>query len=122
MTSVIDNNAQNLDQTIRLFDSFYNATIDIPSNEWDVVYGFFKTVCETDQQASNMATTIFRVTQLSGVPALDLLQIIKGKLPDKLQMNSVICYYLNSVRSKTASYGVSSIPLANEPVARNVVQ
>ena len=122
MPSVFDNRSQNVDQTVRIFDAFYNSEIDIPANEWDIVLAFFKTTCETEKQAENMASTIFRVTQFSGVPALDLLQIIKGKLPDKLQMNSVICYYLNSIRSKTASYGVSYIPQANEPVARNIVQ
>lgn len=122
MPSVFDNRLENADQTVRVFDAFYNSEIDIPSNEWDIVLAFFRSTCETEKQAENMASAIFRVTQFSGVPALDLLQIIKGKLPDKLQMNSVICYYLNSIRSKTASYGISYIPQANEPVARNIVQ
>jgi len=122
MPTIIDNRKETLDQTVRIFDAFYNAELNIPSNEWDVVYGYFKTICETDKIAGNLASSLFRVTQLSGVPAIDLLQIIQGKAQDKLQLNSIMCYYLNSVRSKTALYGVSTIPLPNEPVARNVVQ
>jgi hypothetical protein len=122
MPTIIDNRKETLDQTVRIFDAFYNAELNIPSNEWDVVYGYFKTICETDKIAGNLASSLFRVTQLSGVPAIDLLQIIQGKAQDKLQLNSIMCYYLNSVRSKTALYGVATIPMPNEPVARNVVQ
>jgi hypothetical protein len=36
-------------------------------------------------------------------------------------MNKVICYYLNSFKSKTALYGISSVPRPNESVQRNIV-
>jgi hypothetical protein len=122
MPTIIDNRKETVDQTVKIFDAFYDAELTIPSNEWDIVYGYFKNVCETDKIAGNLSSALFRVTQLSGVPALDLLQIIQGQAQDKLQLNSIICYYLNSIRSKTALYGVSTIPLPNEPIARNVVQ
>jgi hypothetical protein len=38
-----------------------------------------------------------------------------------LQMNKQICYWLNSLKSKTSLYGVSVIPQPVVPVARNVV-
>ena len=46
---------------------------------------------------------------------------IKG-LNSKLEMNTVITYYLNSFKSKTTLYGISIIPRSNQPVARNIVQ
>lgn len=122
MPTIIDNRKETLDQTVRIFDQFYSADFTIPANEWDIVYGYFKGVCENDAIAGNLAAALFRVTFLSGVPALDLLQIIEGKATDKLHLNNVMCYYLNSVRSKTALYGTAAIPLPNQPVARNIVQ
>jgi len=37
-------------------------------------------------------------------------------------MNVFITYYLNTFKSKTALYGIGSIPQPNQFVARNVVR
>jgi hypothetical protein len=48
------------------------------------------------------------------------LDQIKGT--KTMEMNQIMAYYLNSLKSKTSLYGVAIIPRSNQPVARNIVQ
>jgi len=117
---IFNTERNDLDRTVKIFDSFYAKQLVIPSNDFDVVYGYFSSVCKTKQIAANFTAVFFRVCQESGISPMDFLQQIKGT-SNKLQMNSIITYYLNSFKSKTTLYGISIIPKANQNVARNVV-
>lgn len=119
MARIIDSRSQ-IDQTIEIFDDFYAFQLTVNGNEYDVVHGYFLSVCGTRQVADNFTTFLFRISQNTGVPVLDLLSEIQGKT--KLEMNQIVSYYLNSFKSKTALYGISYIPQPNQAVARNVVQ
>lgn len=114
-------NRNTMDKTIRIFDSFYQTNLIVDPNEYDIVLGYFTSVCATKNIAQNFTALFFRIAQEAAISALDLLNEIKG-LGDNLKMNKVICYYLNTFKSKTSLYGISLIPLANQPVARNVIQ
>ena len=120
MAKIIDLRST-LDQTIKIFDSFYQTTLVVNPNEYDIVHGYFITVCVTKSIADNFTALIFRISQETGIPALALLDQIKGT-SNKLEMNKVICYYLNSFKSKTSLYGVGQTPSPNQSVQRNVVQ
>jgi hypothetical protein len=121
MPTIIDNTTSP-DRTIVIFDNFYNTRLDINANEYDIVFSFFKFVSDNnDTIAGNFTANLFRISQESEIPVLELLDQIKG-LNNKLEMNKVICYFLNSFKSNTALYGVGVIPRPNQLVARNVVQ
>lgn len=117
----IYNNYRNIDQTVRIFDNFYQKNLVVNSSEFDIVYGYFSDVCDTKTIAANFTSILFTIAQETGTNVLDLLRIIQGT-ENKLQMNKLICYYLNTLKSKSSLYGISAIPIANQPVARNVVQ
>ena len=119
MARILDTRTS-LDKTIRIFDSFYAFDSVVNGDEFDVVRGYFRSVCGSFNIADNMTAVLFRISQETHIPVLDLLGYIKGTT--KLEMNTVICYYLNSFKSKTSLYGVSAVPLANQPAARNIVQ
>lgn len=119
MPTIIDDRS-NLDQTIKIYDSFYMQTLVISAIEFDIVLGYFKNVCDTEKIAANFTTALFRISQEAQIPVLTLLDFIKGT-ETKLQMNQLITYYLNSFKSKTSLYGIASVPKPNQPVARNVV-
>lgn len=110
-----------MDQTVRIFDSFYSTNLIINSVDYDIVLGYFTSVCDTKNIAQNFTAVFFRIAQEAGISALDLLNEVKG-LNNKLKVNRVLCYYLNSFKSRTSLYGVALIPQANQPAARNVVQ
>lgn len=109
-----------LGDTIRVFDNFYSTGIKVNASEWDAVYSYFLGTSKNKEQANNFASLLFRIAQEGNFSVLDLLATIKGKA-NKLQMNQIICYYLNTFRPKAALYGVGIIPKPNEAVQRNVV-
>lgn len=120
MPTIIDNQT-NPDRTILIFDNFYNTKLNINASEFDIVFSFFKATSNNDTIAGNFTSNLFRISQQADIPVLDLLNQIQG-LPNKLEMNSVICYFLNSFKSNTSLYGTGVIPRPNQLAARNVVQ
>lgn len=120
MAKIIDNRNQ-LDQTIRIFDSFYSLNMVVNTNQYDIVHGYFTGICDTKQIAENFTAIIFRIAQVTGIDALELLAEFKGT-SNKLEMNKTLAYYLNGFKTKTSLYGVGVVPRPVLPVARNVVQ
>jgi hypothetical protein len=109
-----------IDQTVRIYDEFYNYAENVPSGEYDIVLSYFKSVFNTVEQAQNFAVAIFRVAQESGVDALTILDQIQGSSGPQLTAN--LCYYLNSVRSNATLLGVLQPSAPNFWTARNVRQ
>jgi hypothetical protein len=109
-----------IDQTVRIFDQFYNYAEDVPSAEYDIVLSYFNSVFNTAEQAQNFAVAIFRVAQESGQDALTILAQIQG--PNGPQLTANLCYYLNSVRSNATLLGVLQPTSPNYWTARNVRQ
>lgn len=119
MAKILDNRVS-LDNTIRIYDSFYATTMVVGADQFDIVYGYFTSVCDTKNIAANFTAFLFKIAQETNIDVLDLLAQIQGT-NNKLQMNKILAYYLNSFKSKTSLYGVSSLIQPNLPVARNIV-
>lgn len=111
---------ESIDNTVKIFDNFYNINLTVPTNQYDVVRSYFKGVCTSQRTAENFTAFLFRVAQESGIDAIELLENIKGA-NTTLDLNQTMAYYLNSFKSKTSLYGVAVIPRPVQPVARNVV-
>lgn len=120
MPSIIDQRSS-IDRTVKIFDAFYANNLRVNADQYDLVYGYFTEVCDTKSIAAGFTAVLFRISQQAGIDVLTLLQQIQGS-NNKLNMNQILCYYLNSLKSKTALYGIGIVPLANQPVARNIVQ
>lgn len=120
MAKIVDSSNQ-LDRTLRIFDQFYSFNTIVNPDEFDVVNGYFTSIMESKQIANNFTASFFRISQVTGIPALTLLDNIRGA-NNKLEMNKIICYFLNTLKSKIALYGVSQIPRPNQSVSRNILQ
>lgn len=118
MTTSITRNTE--DQTVLIFDNFYNTEFIVNASEYDLVYSYFSGTSKNEQIAENFTALLFRIAQEGGLNVVDLLDAIRGQ-QNKLQMNNVICYYLNSFRTNTSLYGIGNVPRPNETVQRNVV-
>jgi pyruvate/2-oxoacid:ferredoxin oxidoreductase alpha subunit len=84
-----------IDQTVRVFDNFYNFDIDVPANEYDVVFSYFKSVFTTAQAAGNFTVTLFRIAEQTNTPVLALLQELEGQ--NQIQITATLAYYLNNL-------------------------
>ena len=110
----------NLDQTVRVFDAFYEYDVDVPAAEYDVVNSFFKSTMTTKLAADNFTVSLFKVAQDTKIPALTLLQAFEGV--SGMNLNVSMAYYLNSIRNRATLLGVGVPVTANFYAARNVVQ
>lgn len=118
MPQILDTRTS-MDQTVRIFDSFYSFDLVVNAPDFDIVYGYFITVCATKTIAGNFTAVLFRIAQETGISVLELLSAIRGT--SNLQMNKIISYYLNSFKSKTSLYGIATTPPPNQFVARNII-
>lgn len=119
MAKIIDNRSS-LDNTIRIYDSFYAVNMIVSGDQYDIVYGYFSSICDTPNIAANFTAFLFRISQETNIDVLDLLAQVQGT-GSKLQMTKLLAYYLNSFKSKTSLYGVSALLQPNLPIARNIV-
>ena len=109
-----------LDTTVRVFDQFYNTDLIINSNEYDVVYSYFKEYMPSAAVAKSFTETLFRISNLTNVNALDLLATFESG--DKMKVVLTMAFYLNSVSNKTVLFGLSNLLAPNNLVQRNIVQ
>ena len=115
----------NIDQTVRVFDTFYDYDVDIPVGDYDIVNSYFKSVMTTKQAADNFTSSLFRVAQDTNIPPLTLLQSFQAGNTNNnpgLSLNLNMAYYLNSIRNRATLLGVGIAVAPNFYAARNVVQ
>ena len=115
-------NARNpsTDLTVQIFDRFYEFKQSVPSQEYDAVYSYLRSVFNTKQQAGNFTTTLFRIANATGIPAMNLLQQIQGQSGPQITL--VFAYYLNSFQSKATMLGIQQPVTPNYYVAHNIKQ
>lgn len=116
--STVNYSNPKVDLTVRVFDNFYDFDVDVPADEYDIVYSFFRSVFTTDIAAGNFTVTLFRVAQQTGTPVLTLLQQIQSN--DQLEITATLAYFLNGLRSSSTLLGYSSGVVPNYYTARNV--
>ena len=108
-----------VDLTVRVFDDFYNFSIEVDANTWDIVNSYMRSVFRTAESAENFSTTLFRIASETRVPVLDILAELQGM--DTIQLTATLAYYLNGLRSPATLLGVNEPVTPNAFVARNVL-
>ncbi len=110
MSTVNETNLRE-DLTVRVFDRFYAFDVNVPVNEYDAVYSYFRSVMTTDRAAGNFATSLFRISQNTNIPAMTGVNLTVN-----------LAYYLNLIRSKATLLGVNASATPNFYAARAVLQ
>ena len=109
-----------IDQTVQIFDQFYNYSANVPAMEYDIVLSYFRSVFTTTLAAENFTTALFRVAEESDTSALTLLQSMEGQ--NSVQLTITMAYYLNSLRSPATLLCILTPTTPNFYTARNVRQ
>jgi hypothetical protein len=118
--STINEANLNIDQTVRIFDAFYEYSANIPSQEYDAVLSYFRSVFKTAIAAENFTSSLFRIAEQTDTNAMDLLQQFQVQGSSAPEVNILMAYYLNSVRSPATLLGVLEPSVPNFYTARNV--
>jgi hypothetical protein len=119
MANTVDAPRSQLDNTVRIFDKFYDFDLVIDANQYEIVNSYFESMADSKSIGKNFTVMLFRIASITGESPLTLLEYIKGT--SKMHTTALMTYYLNSIKSKTTLYGISVIPSPNETVQRNVV-
>jgi hypothetical protein len=109
-----------IDQTVRIYNQYYNLDLRVSANEYDIVQSFFVGYTSDSDIASNFTETLFRISNETGIEVLTLLDSFQGD--DSMKITLTMAYYLNSFSDKTVMYGINNIITANQAVERNIVQ
>jgi len=109
----------NQDLTTRVFDNFYDFSVVVDSNAYDVVLSYFKSIFGDSLAAQNFTVNFFQVSENTGISVEQLLQEIVGQ--NQLQLTATFSYYLNNLRSNSTLLGVSAPVTPNFYAARNVL-
>lgn len=118
MASVNQPNPQ-VDQTVRIFDGFYEYETEVDANDYDVVNSYFQSVFGTAEAAANFSVALFRIADETNTPVLDFLASIQNQ--NKIELTATLCYYLNGLRSPTTLLGITGTSTPNFWTARNVM-
>jgi len=108
-----------LDTTVRVFDSFYEFATEVPVDQYDTVYSYFRTVFADELAAKNFTITLFQISENTRKPVLELLAEIQDL--DQIRLTSTLCYYLNNLRNNATLLGVNALVQPNFYAARNVL-
>ena len=109
-----------VDQTIRIFNEFYNLKLVVNSNEYDIVHSFFIEYTDDKSIADNYTETLFRISNETGIDAMTLLDSFQGL--DSMKVTLTMAYYLNTFSDKTVMFGINNLLIANQQVERNIIQ
>ena len=109
-----------IDQTVRIFDQFYNYSANVPAEEYDAVVSYFRSVFTTALAAENFTSSLFRVAEETNQNALTLLKTFQEGGQSAPEITVLMAYYLNSIRSPATLLGVLTPTQPNFYAARNV--
>lgn len=109
------------DLTVRIFDNFYNLDLVVNASEYEVVLAYFEGTMNDIDIAKNFTETLFRISNITQISVLDLLQSFQTGQATKMQVMMTMAYYLNSLNNKTLMYGVTNVVSPNQIVSRNII-
>ena len=108
------------DQTVRIFDQFYDLDLVVNADQYEIVLSFFRDYTSNEAIAKSFAQTLFRIANQTQENVLDLLQTFQGG--DYIKVSLTMAYYLNSLSNRTVLFGYTNVIQPVESVQRNIVQ
>ena len=107
------------DKTVYIFDNFYSFELYVDASLYDVVLSYFKSVFDNEDAAKNFTLNLFRISESTGDPAIELLDSIRGQ--NQIELSATFAYYLNNLRSNSTLLGINAVTTPAFYAARNVI-
>lgn len=118
LTNLPSNNS-NQSSTLKAFDSFYSAPIEIDATILAAMKGFFTNRGFHDVAAESIAITIITQAKTDNYNAMEILDSLKGLT--NVELSGLVSEILNYNRLKTSSLGYAQTFSTNPEVARNIL-
>jgi hypothetical protein len=119
MSSLPQEEQSNDQRVNQLFDKYYTAPQNFPSNQVDAVVGFFEKRDFDKTAAISTATVLLNQAKLDGVNVFELLDTLKGM--ESIQLSTVVAQVINYNRPSTSTLGFKRDEQANKTEKRNIL-
>ena len=104
----------------KVFDQYFTASQNFPSNEVDAVVGFFENRGFDKTAAVSTATTLLSQARLDDVNVFELLDTLKGL--ESVQISAVVAQVINYDRPSTSTIGFRRDNQDNLSEKRNILE
>ncbi len=109
----------NSDLTVKVFDQYYQAPIDLNNNELIAMTGFFESRGFGKDAAESTAITILKQAKKDNYSPMQIMDTLSGL--SNVEISGLVAEILNYNRFKTSSLGVSQIYSPADDVVRNIL-
>lgn len=106
-------------ETLKVFDTYSNAPLNIDSATYDAMTAFFSTRGFGEESARSTAYVIIKQAILDNYNPFELIGTLKGL--NDVELSNLITEILNYNRYKTSSLGTASPFTPADEVARNII-
>lgn len=107
------------DLTVKVFDQYYQAPIDLNNNDLIAMTGFFESRGFGKDAAESTAIVILKQAKKDNYNAMQIMSTLGGL--DSVEISGLVAEILNYNRFKTSSLGVSETYSPAEDVVRNIL-
>lgn len=109
----------NSDLTVKVFDQYYQAPVDLNNNELTAMIGFFESRGFGKDSAESTAIVILKQAKKDKYNPMQILNTLSGL--DNVEISGLVAEILNYNRFKTSSLGVSESYAPADAVVRNIL-
>lgn len=109
----------NSDLTVKVFDQYFQALIDINHNELVAMTGFFETRGFSKESAESTAITIIKQAKKDNYSSMQIMDTLGGL--SNVEISGLVAEILNYNRFKTSSLGISELYSPADDVVRNIL-
>lgn len=111
------NNSDN--STLLAFDNYYNAPLELDTNIFNAMKGFFESRGFYPETAETISVTIIRQAKLDSYNPMKVLDTLKGL--DSVEISALVSEIVNFNRYKTSYLGYALEFRPNEDISRNII-
>lgn len=112
-------NESNSDFTVKVFDQYLQAPIDLNNNELIAMTGFFESRGFDKDSAESTALVILKQAKKDNYNSMQIMDTLTGL--SNVEISGLVAEILNYNRFKTSSLGISQLYSPAEDVVRNIL-
>ena len=109
----------NSDLTVKVFDQYFQAPIDLNNNELIAMTGFFESRGFNKDSAESTALVILKQAKKDNYNPMQIMDTLTGL--SNVEISGLVAEILNYNRFKTSSLGISQLYSPADDVVRNIL-
>jgi len=111
--------SSNSNLTVKVFDQYFQSTVDLNNNELIAMTGFFENRGFDKTSAETTALTVLKQAKKDRYNAMQIMDTLSGL--SNVEISGLVAEILNFNRFKTSGLGISQLYAPSEDVIRNIL-